>query len=213
VKNPRKKSEVSPPFEVVLQRLLDGEDNFFDRFSFPVKNDQFRRWIKTFSEKAFDTLERLYVRHGIPPAEVLETISLFAYFGIGRSAGIPQILSNYKLREKSALAMESVAADLELCKFVFWEPGLRSSPEFVEKLRQYAKALRAAKLIRPNAYRPRDENFGNCALMLTEEFMKYTGKPLWENTGALLMLAFERNVEDPRDTIKKAVKRARQARE
>ncbi len=206
MKKSEKGNVLRPPFEEVLQRVFNDEGDFFGDFP---DSSEFRAWIINFAEQAYDVLERLYVKHRVPPAEPLEAISGGIYFQASRSPEIPKLLTNPGLREKSAAAMEQVAADLESCDPLFFTPKLWSSPEFREKLREYAKALRATSM-RPMAHRPPDVIFNDCACMLTDIFRKYAGKPLWDYSGRLLELALNRHVADMKDSIKKVVRRARQ---
>lgn len=126
-----------------------------------------------------------------------------------RIAEIPPLVTNAKLREKSAARMEQAADDLELLNLRFSTTRLWSDPEFRDKLREYARELRAIGL-RGKAHRPKNKEFGNLAVMLTDEFRKRTGKPLWDLTAELMEQALvHHSVNDWKDSVKKAVKRRR----
>jgi hypothetical protein len=202
VKNSAKNDALSPPFKELLGRVCNGEE---PGMFFPPDDDGYRAWIKDFANRAYAILERLYLRHGIPPARPLEIIALGVYCRMG-TYSIPTLLTNSKLREKSATAMEKVADDLEaVCHEIILAPRLRSTPEFRDKLRQYARHLRAIGL-RADAHRPRDVVFGDTVAMLTNEFFERTGKRLLDLTGDLMELAMDHHVADMKGSVKSALK-------
>lgn len=203
---PKRREQRSPPFDELLESVLSSEE-FYGRF--PARGE-FERWIRTTATECNEILRELYERHGVPPDVPLETLALSAYFGLGpRNELTPRLLRNRSIQEKTARALEDLATDLESVSIFFLAPSLRSTPEFHRQLRQYATAIRSLDLYsgRP-AHRPPDVVFGFCASMLTQDFRKHSGRPLWNYTGELLQKVLKPPViQNPGDRVKKMVKR------
>jgi hypothetical protein len=210
-------------FEELLRRACDCEDEDMNVLGDPdyaamLRRPEHRRWVKDLAERAHykhtdlrvrDVLEGLYEAHNVPPAVPLGILSYCMYFDIRMGEHFlekPPLLTDRKLREESAAAMEKVAADLEVIDGRIWTMSWGwLAPETRAQLRRCAANLRALGLT-AQAHRPRVHKL-DCAAMLTRAFQERTGKPLWDYTADLMAIASGRKVGDWKDSVKKAVKR------
>src|SRR5262245_12258236 len=93
-------------FDEALRRACDGTKPIMD-------GPEYRKFIKDFAERHRRNLETLYVRHKVPPSEVLLDVGLCQFSPILQAPPSPMIRSR-KLQLKSAARLDQVAKDLEV---------------------------------------------------------------------------------------------------
>src|SRR5262245_8166969 len=154
-------------FDESLRQACDGPQPIMD-------GPEYREFIKDFAATHRRDLETLYVRHKVPPSEILLDVGLCQFSPILQAPPSPMIRSR-KLQLKSAATLDQAAKDLEEWDLragsVHGVPDeLGSNLELSHQLRAKAASIRRVKT---SAHRPRDVMFTERALNLTYTFLRY----------------------------------------
>lgn len=188
--NPDQKRQGFPPdeFAEALSDVIRA-----DGFHGPVlgmSGSQYEKWIEPFLKKAKPCLRDLYVKHGVPPGDVIETIMLCVFSPV--PATFPKILRSARPRERLARQFENLARitrDLDGLSTPVW--GIKLFDDHLDlKLEDAAERIR--KLRSANG-RPKNRGLRECARYLLGDLQHHAkSKPRsWnDDIGTLLHAAF-----------------------
>jgi hypothetical protein len=164
-----------------------------------MSGPEYERWIERFLKKAKPCLRDLYVKHGVPPADVIETIMLCVFSPV--PATFPKILRSERRRERLARQYEKLARitqDLDGLSTPVWEMKLFDDYLYL-KLEDAAERIRKLRSVNG---RPKNRGLRECASYLLGDLQHHAkSKPRswYPDIAELLHAAFPddfANLED-----------------
>jgi hypothetical protein len=163
-------------------------------------NDEYRVWVKKFTERAHEPLECLWDDHGIPPTVpihvflggkiLLEWMPLALRLTYGDP---PSPYKDRQLQQRKANVFEKAAR--------FWDGPAETRDALIEE----ARRLRASTVKKRRRGVSADWAFRSNAYCLTAIFLCVSGQELWGATAKLLSVELDRKItrRNVKNTVKK----------
>lgn len=151
-----------------------------------VRSPEIDKWVREFFKKELPLLRELWLDHKIPPAEIIETVSLCKFASMAHT--LPPELRSARQRERLAAKIKKAAESVRLVRSVncpVWQIDVldQGGIDLEFRLDVVEQKIRA---LRPSSGRPENRMFRECASELEKIFREHTKQSRYWQIAQLL---------------------------